>query len=130
MRLIASASDGVVEVRQGRPDPGFIRKRGYDFSRGDAVLAAGRRIGPRELTLAAAAGHGELPVRRRPTVAILATGDELVAPGRVPGPGQIVSSIPLGVAALLVQAGADARLIGIARDLRRAIASRLASNRR
>ncbi len=111
-----TASDGVVEVREGRPDLGHIRPRGFDFRQSDELLPAGRRLGPREVTLAAAAGHGEVPVRRRPVVAILATGDELVSPGTLPGPGQIVSSNPLGVAALVTQAGAEARLLGIARD--------------
>src|SRR5262249_54103711 len=97
---------------------GHIRPRGLDFAAGDILLQAGRRLGPREVTLAAAMGHGELMVRRRPTIAIIATGDELVAPGTMPGPGQIVCSNPLGVAALLAQAGAAPRLIGIARDTR------------
>lgn len=113
-----AASDGVVEVRDGRPDPGHIRPRGFDFRENEPLLAAGRRLGPRELTLAAAGGYGEVPVRRKPVVAVLATGDELVAPGMLPGPGQIICSNPLGVAGLLVQAGADARLLGIARDNR------------
>ncbi len=111
-------SDGTVEVREGRPDPAHIRPRGFDFRESDVLLGAGRRLGPREVTLAAAAGYGELPVRRRPRVAILATGDELVPPGTQPGPGQIISSNPLGVAALLRQAGAEATLLGIARDNR------------
>ena len=111
-----AALDGMVEVREGRPDRGHIRPRGFDFRESDVLLTPGRRLGPREVTLAAAAGHGEVPVHRRPVVAVLATGDELVPPGTLPGPGQIISSNSLGVAALLTQAGAEARLIGIARD--------------
>lgn len=113
-----TALDGFVEVREGTPDPGHIRRRGFDFKESEVILQAGRRLGPRELTLAAAAGYGELPVRRKPLVAILATGDELVPPGILPGPGQIVSSNPLGVAALLTRAGAETRLLGIANDTR------------
>ena len=113
-----TSTDGFVEVREGNPDSGHIRRRGFDFKEAEIILQAGRRLGPRELTLAAAAGYGELPVRRKPLVAILATGDELVPPGILPGPGQIVSSNPLGVAAMLMQAGAETRLLGIANDTR------------
>lgn len=113
-----SASDGTVEIREGHPDKGHIRPRGFDFRESDTLLLPGRRLGPRELTLAAAAGYGEVSVRRKPRVAVLATGDELVRPGDRPGPGQIISSNPLGVAAVLTQAGAEAKLLGIARDKR------------
>jgi len=113
-----TSTDGFVEVREGNPDSGHIRRRGFDFKEAEIILQAGRRLGPRELTLAAAAGYGELPARRKPLVAILATGDELVPPGILPGPGQIVSSNPLGVAAMLMQAGAETRLLGIANDTR------------
>ena len=60
------------------------------------LLAAGTMLGPRELMLAAAMNQAELPVRRRPKVAILATGDEVVPPGSELAPDQIVSSVPLG----------------------------------
>ena len=105
-----------VDVREGQPDPSYIRPRGFDFCAGDLLLEAGRRLGPREIALAAAMGHAAVPVRRRPVVAILATGDELVPPGTVLGPGKIVSSNHLGVAALAAQAGGEPRQLGIARD--------------
>src|SRR5205807_8602024 len=66
-----------------------IRAAGEDLQAGAAVLQAGAVLGPAELGLAVAAGMGELPVARRPTVAILSTGDELRAPGEALGPGQI-----------------------------------------
>lgn len=124
-----TADDTHVTVVAGRPDPAHIRRRGLDFSQGDPLLAAGLRLGPREVTLAAAMGYGEVPVRRRPLVAILATGDELVAPGATPGEGQIVCSNTLGVAALVAKEGAEPRLIGIARDSRDELAQALARGR-
>ena len=118
-----SADEGAVTIREGRTEAGLnIRPRGGDFLEGDTLLPAGRRLGPRELTLAASAGHGELHVRRKPRVAILATGDELVLPGTLPGPGQIVCSNPLGIAGLVTQSGAEARFLGIARDTRESLA--------
>ena len=105
-----------VVVGEGAIETGHVRRRGFDFKEGDTLLAAGRRIGPREISLAAAMGHGEIAVRRRPRIAILSTGDELVAPGTRPGPGQIVASNHLGIAALAEAAGAECRQLGIARD--------------
>ncbi len=70
----------------------------------------------RELALAAAMGHAALPVRRRPRVAILSTGDELVAPGETPGPAGIVAASAPGIAACASRAGAEARDLGIVRD--------------
>ena len=111
-----------VVVGEGGVEPESIRPRGMDFREGEALLAAGRRLGPRELTLAAAMGYGTLPVRRRPRVAILSTGDELVPPGTPPGPGQIVASNHLSVAALAEAAGAEVNQLGIARDMREDLA--------
>jgi molybdopterin molybdotransferase len=117
-----TVSEGAfVAVREGQPDPAFIRRRGFDFREGEALLERGRRLGPREIALAAAMGHAAVPVRRRPVVAILATGDELVPPGELPAPGKIVSSNPLGVAALAAQAGAEPRQLGVARDTRESL---------
>ena len=124
------AADGAVIIREGKTDLGLnIRPRGGDFSESDELLKAGRRLGARELTLAAAGGHGELNVRRRPVVAILATGDELVQPGKMPATGQIVCSNPLGVAALAAQAGAETRLLGIAKDTRESLAAHIEAAR-
>jgi molybdopterin molybdotransferase len=116
-----------VTVRSGPIETDHIRQRGFDFRTGDALLSAGRKLGPRELSLAAAMGYGTISVYRRPLVGILSTGDELVAPGEKPGPGQIVSSNHLGVAALAELAGADVHQLGIARDTRESLASGVAA---
>ena len=110
-----AAADGTVTVKAA--DPGrHIRPRGQDFKEGDVLLRAGTRLGPRELMLGAAMNHAELRVRRKPKVAILATGDEVVPPGSVLGPDQIVSSVPSGLAALVEEAGGEPVSLGIAKD--------------
>src|SRR5262249_46765451 len=73
-----------VMVRDGVPDLGNLRRTGFDFRAGEVLLGPGRRLGPRELSLAAAMGHGSLPVRRQQRVAIISTGDELLLPGSRP----------------------------------------------
>ena len=110
------AGSARIVVHAGTPDVDHIRRRGCDFLAGDVLLAAGRRLGPREVTLAAAMGHGRIGVAIRPRVAVLATGDELVLPGTPPAPAEIVASNHLGVMALVEQAGASATFLGIARD--------------
>jgi molybdopterin molybdotransferase len=115
-----------VTVVDGQPDRDHVRPRGGDFAAGAALLQAGRKLAARDVTLAAAMGHATLPVRRRPDIAILATGDELVLPGTTPGRDQIVCSNPYGVAALLAGAGAAPRFLGIAADTRASLAEHLA----
>jgi molybdopterin molybdotransferase len=93
-----------------------IRPAGVDFRRGDILLAAGSRLTDRDLSLAAGMNYPQLPVRRRPKVAILATGDELVMPGQTPGHGQIVYSNGYALRALARDEGADIIDLGIAAD--------------
>ncbi|MCZ7485740.1 gephyrin-like molybdotransferase Glp [Rhizobium rhizogenes] len=100
------------EVTSGR----HIRPRGQDFAQGETVLQAGRELGFTDLTLAAAMNHAALAVYRRPRIAILATGDELLPPGSTPNPAQIIASNTFGVAALARQAGADILDLGIIAD--------------
>ena len=93
-----------------------IRPAGVDFREGDVLLAGGSRLTDRDLSLAAGMNYPELAVRRRPKVAILATGDELVMPGTIPGPGQIVYSNGYALRALARAEGADTIDLGIAAD--------------
>ncbi len=110
-------ADGALVVIPTAPRLGLnVRPRGQDFHEGDVVLQPGQRLVPRDILLAAASGHAMLAVVRRPVVAILATGDELVEPSDRPGAGQIVSSNSYGLAALVEASGAEAKLIGIAHD--------------
>jgi molybdopterin molybdotransferase len=121
-----TARDGdLVTVRESNADT-FIRPAGGDFRQGDVALRAGKRLTPRDLLLAAQMNHPNLPVRRRPVVAVLASGDELVHPGETPGPGQIVSSIPAALGALIRNAGAEPAALGIARDSMESLAACLA----
>jgi molybdopterin molybdotransferase len=93
-----------------------IRPAGVDFRQGDVLLSAGSRLTDRDLSLAASMNHPTLPVRRRPKVALLATGDELVMPGSNPGPGQIVYSNGYALHALARAEGAETVDLGIAAD--------------
>lgn len=96
--------------------PRHIRHAGSDFREGDVLLRKGLRLTDRDLSLAASMNHPRLPVHRRPRVAILATGDELVMPGSTPGPGQIVFSNAYALGALARAEGAEVIDLGIARD--------------
>lgn len=97
-----------------------IRPAGQDFAAGDA-LTAPRRLTPNDIALAAAMNHASLPVARKPVVALIATGDELVAPGNTPSEGQIVASNTYGLKALIEAQGGEARLLPIARDTRESL---------
>ena len=111
----ARDGDAVIIDRTARPGQ-FIRRRGLDFTAGVSALPACTVINTRSLALAAAMNHASVPVHRRPRVAILSTGDELVEPGTAPGPNQIVSSNALAIASMARRAGADVTHLGIAPD--------------
>jgi molybdopterin molybdotransferase len=105
-----------VIVETAAPPGRHIRRAGLDFREGDLRLSAGRRLTLRDLALAAAMNHREVPVHRRPRVAVLATGDELVPIGTTPGPAQIVSSNGMTLAAMARAEGAETRDFGIVPD--------------
>ncbi len=93
-----------------------VRGEGLDFARGAVLLAKGRRLTGRDLALAAAMNHATAPVHRRPKVAVLATGDELVMPGSDPGVGEIVYSNGYATMALARSEGCEVIDLGIAPD--------------
>jgi len=107
-----------VEVRESVPAGRYVRPAGLDFTKGDLGLPAGRHLTVRDLGLAAAMNHPWLTVRRRPRVAILATGDEVVMPGEPLGANQIVSSNSLTLQAFVRACGGEAFNLGIAQDNR------------
>ncbi|AXT34281.1 molybdopterin molybdenumtransferase MoeA [Phaeobacter sp. LSS9] len=98
------------------PGPGHnIRAKGGDFQIGTTVDAP-RNLTPADIALLAAMNIAEVPVHRKPTVALISTGDELVLPGESPGPDQIIASNTFGLDAMLSAAGAEPRILPIARD--------------
>lgn len=109
------SGDTVTVKAPARPDR-HIRKAGLDFATGDVLMPQGRLLSDRDLALAAAMNHASLPVHRRPRIALIATGDELVAPGQEPGPGQIVYSNGYAIAALAQSQGAAVTDLGIVPD--------------
>ena len=110
------------------PRPGrHVRKAGLDFASGITPLNAGRTLTTRDVALAAAMNHPWLSVHRKPRVAILSTGDELVMPGEPVGRNQIVSSSGIAVAALVRGWGGEPMLFDIARDNAALIQSRIAA---
>jgi molybdopterin molybdotransferase len=110
-------ADGELVRLEGRVEPGaYVRPAGLDFRRGELCLAAGERLSARNLGLAAALNHAWLPVRRRPRVALLATGDELVMPGQPLASDQIVSSNTVALAAMVAAWGGEPCDLGIVAD--------------
>ncbi len=119
----------IVRIDEATLPGRHIRPRGGDFSRGDTVLAPGLRLGARAVGLAASAGHPWLTVRRRPRIALLATGDEIVLPGEPIPPGGIASSNSYAIGALIRAAGGEPVILPVAPDQTHAIAEAAAEAR-
>nr|WP_249154177.1 gephyrin-like molybdotransferase Glp [Bradyrhizobium manausense] len=105
-----------IVIREAAIAGRHIRPAGIDFREGDVLLRKGARLTERDVALAAGMNHPQLAVRRRPKVAILATGDELVMPGSTPGHGQIVYSNGYALHALARSEGAETIDLGVAAD--------------
>ena len=135
--MLPEGADAVVPVERARPprfpdaaelsdharvvlpsvEPGtFVRRAGSDVAAGDVVLAAGARLGPAQLGLAAALGLAEVPARAPLRVAVLSTGAELAVPGEPLSPGQIYDSNGTLLVAALREAGIDARATAVRSD--------------
>jgi molybdopterin molybdotransferase len=122
--------DGRVQIKTLPSAGQWIRRRGEDVARGAVVLRRGQRLSPAELGLAASIGFDRLPVARRPRVALLSTGDELVMPGDVAPeampPGAIYNSNRFFLRALLQRLGCEVTDLGIVPDRREATVQALA----
>jgi molybdopterin molybdotransferase len=117
---VATRSEDGVRIAEATEQSAFIRYAGSDIERGDPMLVAGRRIGPAQIGAAAAVGLGTLPCRRRPRVAILSTGSELVQPGGTLGDGQIFDANGPMLRAALRTSGAEVTPVPAAADTREA----------
>lgn len=114
------AGDEIV-VAHGQSAVQHIRPLGADFREGGVLIEAGRRLAGPALALAAAGNVPTVIVRRRPRVAIIANGDELVMPGAAPGPDEIICSVPFGLCPMIDAWGGAADFLGIAGDSASAI---------
>ncbi|HEV2415215.1 MAG TPA: gephyrin-like molybdotransferase Glp [Candidatus Dormibacteraeota bacterium] len=109
-------TDQTVTVPDGLKPGTNFHKVGADLRAGDRILTAGSELGAAEIGVAAATGHATVPVRRRPRIALMSTGDELVEVGAKAGPGQIPDSNRWALLAALREAGGDVQVLGIAPD--------------
>jgi molybdopterin molybdotransferase len=110
------SADGVVTVRVPIKPGANVRPRGEDILPGATVLARGTRLGPADIGVLASVGHAEIAVRKRPRVAIVSTGAELVEIDETPGPAQVVNSNAYALAAAVEEAGCTPILHPIVRD--------------
>ena len=125
---VSREGDRIV-LQEDVPEGRFIRAAGLDFRAGDLLLHAPLRLTPGHIAIAAAMNHSELGTARKPRVAILPTGDELIPPGETPGFGQVIASTGYGIAAMLAADGADPILLDVAPDDPRKITAQLSGTR-
>jgi len=112
----ATRTDGMVTINVAAVAGKNVRRAGLDFAQGDVLLPKGRYLTARDLMLAAAMNHAELPVHRAPKVAVLGTGDELILPGTPAQAGQIFYSNGFALMALARQEGCGVIDLGIVPD--------------
>ena len=113
---ITTREGDAVVIKRTEAKGRYVRPQGFDFKAGAALLANGRRLTARDIALAGAMNHATLSVHRRSRMTVLATGDELVAPGTPPGPSQIVSSNSFALMAIGNREGAETFDLGVAPD--------------
>ena len=123
-------TEGGVRILIGVRPGENIGEAGEDVRKGDLVLNKGADIGPAEVAMLAALGQASVPVARRPVVAVIATGDEIVEPGRRTRPGQIRNSNGHALRAMALRAGARADYLGIARDRNASLKRKIGKARR
>ena len=112
----SEADHTVITVHEGAAKGRYIRPAGLDISAGALALGKGTLLSARCIGLAIAAGATSAVVSRPPRIGILSTGDELVPPGQIPGPGQIISSNAAFLSAFVKSCGGEAVDLGIATD--------------
>jgi molybdopterin molybdotransferase len=113
---ITTREGDTVTIQRPEAKGRYVRPQGFDFKAGAVLLSEGRRLSARDIALAGAMNHAAVPVHRRPRMAVLATGDELVAPGTPPAPGQIVSSNSVALMAIGNREGAETLDLGVVPD--------------
>ncbi len=118
-------SGDVVEIMAPAPERSFIRPRGEDLRAGELVIAAGKVLAPADLGMLAAVNRAMVEVVRRPRVAIVSTGDELVDVDEAPSGAQIVNSSAYALAGAIGEAGGEPAILKVARDTPEEIAARL-----
>jgi len=123
---VDESNPALITMRRAAAAGENIRMRGDDVTQGTTVLRAGTVVAPAEVALLCSVGRSRVRVHRRPTVAILSTGDELAELGDAPHPARIVNSNAWMLAAQVRDAGGIARVLGIAHDTREALVERLA----